>query len=55
MLTFFSEGGKIMLIVAFACFLVLVAAWLVAANVEGSPEKSVEATPRMVEVKASVR
>lgn len=44
-----------MLIVAFACFLVLVAAWLVATNVEGSPEKPVETTPLMVEAKAAAR
>ena len=44
-----------MLIVAFACFLVLVAAWLVASNIEGTPEKSAESAPLMVEAKAAAR
>ncbi|MFN8541414.1 MAG: hypothetical protein U0232_28560 [Thermomicrobiales bacterium] len=44
-----------MLIVAFACFLVLVAAWLVATNVEGSPEKPVDVAPLLVDAKAATR
>ncbi len=55
MLTFLSKGGKIMVIVAFACFLVLVAAWLLASNIEGTPETAAEPAPRMVEAKASAR
>jgi hypothetical protein len=54
MLTFLSKRGKIMIVVAFACFLVLVAAWFLASNIEGTPETAVEPAPRLVETKASV-
>ena len=43
-----------MIIVAFACFLVLVAAWFLASNIEGTPAKAVEPAPRLVEAKTSV-
>jgi hypothetical protein len=44
----------IMVLVAFACFLVLVIAWLMASNVEGTPEKAAESAPRPVETQATV-
>jgi hypothetical protein len=43
-----------MVIVAFVCFLILVAAWLMASNIEGTPEKASEPATRLVETKASV-
>jgi hypothetical protein len=43
-----------MILVAFACFLVLLVAWLLASNIEGTPEAVIEPTPRLVEAKASV-
>jgi hypothetical protein len=54
MLTFSIQGGKIMIIVAFACFLVLVAAWLMASNIEGTPSKAIETAPLLVEAKPSI-
>jgi hypothetical protein len=54
MLTFSIERGKIMVIVAFACFLVLVAAWLMASNIEGTPGKAIEPAPLLVETKTSI-
>jgi hypothetical protein len=44
----------IMVLVAFACFLVLVVAWLMASNIEGTPGTAVESAPRLVETKTSV-
>lgn len=43
-----------MIIVSFLCFLVLVAAWFMASNIEGTPEKLVESAPRMVEAKSPI-
>ncbi len=43
-----------MVIVAFLCFLVLVAAWLMASNIEGTPGKAVEPAPLLVEAKTSI-
>lgn len=38
-----------MVLVAFACFLALVVAWLMASNIEGEPKQIVESAPLMVE------
>jgi hypothetical protein len=54
MLTFWSIGGKIMIIVAFVCFLALVVAWFMAANIEGTPGKAIESAPLLVETKTSI-
>lgn len=51
MLTFWYEGGMIMVLVAFACFLALVVAWFMAANIEGEPQKATEAAPLNIEGK----
>jgi hypothetical protein len=42
----------IMVLVAFACFLVLMVAWLMAANVEGEPKKVAEPATLKIEGKA---
>lgn len=51
MLTFWYKGGMIMVLVAFACFLALVVAWFMAANIEGEPQKATEAAPLKIEGK----
>lgn len=43
-----------MIILAFACFLVLVAAWFMAANVEGEPAKSAAHAPATIEGKPAI-
>jgi hypothetical protein len=43
-----------MILVAFVCFLALVVAWLLASNIEGTPEIASEPAPRLVEAKPSV-
>ena len=43
-----------MILVAFACFLVLLVSWFMAANIEGTPGKAIEPAPLLVETKTSI-
>ena len=40
-----------MIVISFACFLVLVAAWFFASNIEGEPEKLAATAPVKIEGK----